>query len=224
MDRGVIQVRLRHSHSSFFLLYLRAGLMLLRQRRRNLSCPALGVRLGHIERLLADYTLFAQAQISFIIRFGLGIAGPGLGCIRNGNGQIGLGVFQVGIRLRERTLEQWGINLGNQLPLFNVGIEVNIEPGDRARYLRSDLHCDYGIDCACGFHYLLYFARFHPRRVVLDWSLPSQVKGGEDSHPGHEQENNQDFPLCQFHFEFVTMRDCLLNDINSGFDRSRFSG
>jgi hypothetical protein len=106
---------LRHLHGSFFLLDLRARLVLLRQSRGNLCGRAVGIGFGHVERLLADYALLAETKIALVVGFGLHIGGPRLGRVGDCDCKICLGIFQIGPGLGERALKQRRVNLGDEL-------------------------------------------------------------------------------------------------------------
>src|SRR6185369_17133710 len=147
-DNAVVHVRLSNGYSGSLLLLLRLALNECGLRGVHQRDVGVVGGLGGIQLLLRHNTSLREADGAVIILLGLDRGGLRLGNVCPCGSYVGNGVRQVGLGLKQLSLENRGIDAGDDLPLLYLRVEVGIDLGNGAGGLRTDLNGGDGIDGA----------------------------------------------------------------------------
>ena len=179
VNRGVVQIRLRHGDCRFLLFYLGCGLNHLSLCRANGRLRAFGIGLRQVELLLAHYTFFGQPLRALIVSFRLDSSCSGFLGIGFGGCQICLRIAKVCFGLQQRTFEQRRIDLRDDLSLLDAGIEVGGKMRNGAGNLRAYLHGGDGVNRARGLHDVANVAAIDFGRKVLRLIASLEFEGSK---------------------------------------------
>ena len=148
VNRGVIQIGLRHGHGRLLLLNLGGCLGDLCLGRGNGRRRRVVVGFSQIELLLAHHAILGESYGAFVIGFGLHLGRLGFLQVGFRRGQAGFSVGIICLRLEQSAFKKRRVNLGDDLSLSHARIEICVEARNSARHLRANLNCGYRIDSA----------------------------------------------------------------------------
>jgi hypothetical protein len=161
-DGGVAELFFELFEGGLILGYLRLGLVELRRvysdLRDGLVAGVAGrevLLLGVVEGLLRDDSLLRHLEVALVgvlVHGKIGSLGVDLVILDGGRGgvRVGLGCSELGFlggNLIENLLL---VELGENLTLVHMSVDVGIETGDDARGLGFDFHLGDGLDLAGG--------------------------------------------------------------------------
>ena len=166
-NHGMVEVGAGDRNGGVLLAHQRLGLRDTRRRGIPRRLRRFVVAGRDIELLLGDDAILRHRRGPVVIRLRLHQRRIGLREIRLGHDHAGPCRLEVRGGLQQRALQQRRVDQGDHFPPVHARVEVDVELGDRARHLGTDLHGNHGVDRSGGVDGVADLALLHLGRQIL---------------------------------------------------------